>query len=160
MKEPCKKTLIVGLGNPLSGDDGFGARVLEQLHEHAHGAGRSPGVALVDAHTDLLNHFETLAQYDGIVLVDAILDPDGKLGQPGSVSVFEEETFLSWPETSPGVHQVSPLLTVKLFRILHPEVRPQIRLVGLAVDHIRRLPCYATDERIALGAEAVLSLIL
>jgi Ni,Fe-hydrogenase maturation factor len=102
---------------------------------------------------------ETFAGYDRVVLVDAILDPDGKLGQPGSISIFDEEAFLAWPETSPSVHQISPLLAVKLFRVLHPDARSRITLVGLLVDQIRRSPCYATDERIVQGADAVLTMI-
>jgi Ni,Fe-hydrogenase maturation factor len=31
MTAPPKKTLLLGLGNPLSGDDGFGPCVLERL---------------------------------------------------------------------------------------------------------------------------------
>ena len=144
---------MIGLGNPLSGDDGFGAHVLEQLR---------PGVSafpdhtiLSDAHTDLLNHIENFSGYDCVILVDAILDPDGKLGHPGHIALFNEEAFASWPETSPSVHQVSPLLAVKLFRLLHPEAKSQITLVGLLVDQISRTPRYATDRMIAEGASAV-----
>jgi hydrogenase maturation protease len=148
---------VIGLGNPLSGDDGFGARVLEQLR---------PGVSafpdqttLSNAHTDLLNHIENFSGYDCVILVDAILDPDGKLGHPGHIALFNEEAFASWPETSPSVHQVSPLLAVKLFRLLHPEAKSQITLVGLLVDQISRTPRYATDDMIAEGAKSVLAII-
>ena len=157
MKEKRQKTLVVGLGNPLSGDDGFGARVLERLH--GQGAGLPPGASLLDAHTDLLNHLETFAGYDRVVLVDAVLDPDGKLGEPGAVSTFDEEALLALSETSPSVHQVSPLLAVKLFRVLHLEARPRITLVGLLVDQISLSPRYATDERIKRCADTVLDLI-
>jgi hydrogenase maturation protease len=148
---------VVGLGNPLSGDDGFGARVLAHLNENR--AGLPPGASLLDAHTDLLNHLETLACYDRVVLVDAILDANGKLGIPGTVSVLDEEALLALSESSPSVHQVSPLLAVRLFRTLHPEALPRIILVGLLVDRISRSLVYATEERIALGADAVLKAI-
>ena len=72
MKQPGKKTLLVGLGNPLSGDDGFGPCVLERLH--AAGLDCVPDVSLVDAGTDLLNYIESFSEYDRVVLIDAILD--------------------------------------------------------------------------------------
>jgi hydrogenase maturation protease len=158
LKEQLEKKLVVGLGNPLSGDDRFGAQVLGLLHQN--GTGLLPGVSLSDAHTDLLSHMDDFAEYDRVVLVDAILDPEGKLGEPGRVLVLKEEAFLSWPETSPGVHQVSPLLAVKLFRLMHPEARTQITLVGLVVDRINLLPCYVTAESVRKGAASVQALVV
>ena len=159
MKEPTvsRRILVVGLGNPLSGDDGFGAHVLELLHQN--GTGLLPGVSLADAHTDLLNHIEDFAQYDCVVLIDAILDPEGKLGRWGRVLAFKEEVFLSWADISQDIHKLSPLLAVKLFRLLHPGAQTQIALAGLLVDHIDQAPCYLTAESVAEGAAAVQSLL-
>lgn len=157
MNEPRNRTLLVALGNPLSGDDGFGARVMERLRSAPEGF--PPGVSLVDAGTDLLNHIESFAEYDRVVLIDAVLDPEGKLGQPGRVVAFDEEALLSWPETSEGVHQMSPLLGVRLFRILHPEAQARIHIIGLCVDRISHSPLYMTDERIEEAVSAVRALL-
>lgn len=145
--------LVAGLGNPLSGDDCFGARVVELLRRK--GKAFPPGVTLADAHTDLLNHIGDFAGYDHVVLVDAILDPEGKLSPPGRVVVFEEETYLSWPESSESVHQITPLLAVKLFRTLYPSAQTRITLVGLLVDRIDLAPRYVTAESVEEGAAAV-----
>ncbi|MBN1570736.1 MAG: hydrogenase maturation protease [Acidobacteria bacterium] len=150
------KTLILGLGNPLSGDDGFGAGVLDFLRHE--GMESMPDVALVDAHTDLLNHLEEFAEYDLILLIDAILDPDNKLGQPGRIVALREKEFLHWSEASSSVHQMSPMLAVKLFRQLYPENRSRIFLIGLVVDQLTRDLRYATQERIRLAAAAIKNL--
>jgi hydrogenase maturation protease len=147
------KTLLVGLGNPLNGDDGFGPRVLERLQTAAQDL--PPDVTLVDAGTDLLNHIESFAGYDRILLVDAILDPERKLGSPGRVAVLSEEAFLSWSETSQSAHQVSPLTGIKLFRVLHPAADTRIHLVGLFVDQISHSPLYLTEERIEEAIAAI-----
>ena len=149
--------LILGLGNPLSGDDGFGARVLELLHRD--GTESLPGVSLIDAHTDLLNHIESFLTCDRVVLIDAILDPEYKLGKPGQVVVLHEKAFLSWPEASPSVHQMSPVLAVKLFRQLYPAAQTQVHLVGLLVDQLTRAPRYATEDRIREAAAAISALV-
>ena len=147
------KVLILGLGNPLSGDDGFGARVLDLLHRN--GTEFLPDVTLVDAHTDLLNHIESFAAYDRVVLVDAILDPENKLGNPGQIVVLHEKEFVAWSEASSSAHQMSPILSVKLFRQLYPAVQTQIVLVGLLVDQLTHSPRYATDERIRKAVAAI-----
>ncbi len=146
MNRTENRTLLVALGNPLNGDDGFGPQVLERLHEAADAL--PPGVELVDAGTDLLNHIESFAGRDRVVLIDAVLDPEGKLGSAGTVAVMDEESFQSWSETSQSVHQVSPLLGLKLFRALNPEAKTQIFLVGLLVDQISQKPRYLTEDRI------------
>jgi hydrogenase maturation protease len=156
-RDSRRKTLVLGLGNPLSGDDRFGARVLDLLHQNH--TELPPDVLLEDAHTDLLNQIDTFAECDRVVLIDAILDPEGKKGKPGRVLVMAEDEFLSWPEASQSVHQVSPLLAVKLFRILHPAAQTQITLVGLIVDRIDQAPRYATAEIIKEGAAAVRALV-
>ena len=122
------KTLILGLGNPLSGDDGFGAQVLGFLHQE--GTELPSHITLVDAHTDLLNHIESFADYDKVVLIDAILDVEGKMGKPGRIVVLCEEDFLSWSENSQSVHQMSPILALRLFRQLYPSAQTQISLVN------------------------------
>jgi len=147
----------VGLGNRLSGDDAFGSRVLEQLRRQE--PPPPPGVTAVDAHTDLLNHLEDFAVYDDVVLVDAVLDPENKLGASGRVVVLREETFQSWTEASPGVHEMTPLLAVKLFRALYPQAETKFTLLGLAVDRLTSNPLYATDARIAEALAALLSLL-
>jgi hydrogenase maturation protease len=141
-----RKTLLLGLGNPLSGDDVFGSRVLGQLQSSK--TALPPGITLIDAHSDLLNHIEDFAKYDGILLIDAILDPESKLGEPGKIVVLQEEKLQSLPEASQSVHQISPLLAVKLFRTLHPEARTQFTLIGLIIDQLKSEPCYATTDRI------------
>ena len=157
MRQASRKILVAGLGNILSGDDGFGSRVLERLRRQA--TPLPPGVTAVDAHTDLLNHLEDFAAYDEVVLVDAVLDPENKLGEPGRIVVLKEATFLSWPESSQGAHQMTPLLAVKLFRALSPEAQTQFTLVGLIVDQLGSNPLYATEARIAEALAAVQSLI-
>jgi hydrogenase maturation protease len=156
--DPRKKTLVIGLGNPLRGDDGFGTRVLESLAHQ--GAEFLREIALVDAHTDLLSQIESFQAFERVLLVDAILDPEGKLGEAGRIAVFEQEMLLSLPETSTGAHQISPLLAVKLFRSLHPEALTEFVLVGLLVDQVDRTPHYATDSKIQEGALVVRNFLL
>jgi hydrogenase maturation protease len=143
--------LVLGLGNPLLGEDGFGSAVIELLRQRP---GLSAAVDLVDAHTDLLAQVETLGSYDEVVLVDVVIGG----GHPGVVEVVDEETFMRWPETSPSCHQISPLLAVKLFRALQPQAATRITLVALHADAVRAAPGVATSV-VAAGGEAVVGIV-
>ena len=144
--------LVLGLGNPLADADGFGPAVVDALRV-------SPdlpdGGELIDVHTDLLNYIDRLVGRDCVVLVDAMLSASS----PGVV-VFDEETFSTWEQRSTGVHGMSALAAVKLFRRLYqpadapPFARPRIALVAYLVhetDFSRPL----APEVIRAGAEAV-----
>ena len=142
--------LVVGVGNPLAGDDGFGGAVIDRLRQRGD---RPESVDLVNAHTDLLGQIDTFAAYDEIVLVDAVIGA----GASGGVAVFDEWTFSNWPDTSPGSHQMSPLAAVKLFRVLHPHAATRIMLVALSTDRVMIGPG-VPDAAVAAGVEMVVRL--
>lgn len=146
------KSLVLGLGNGLAGADGFGPAVLEQLRDRP----IPDEVDLVDAGTDMLAHIDRFHAYDLVVLVDAVLSEDGP-----RVEVVSEETFGSWQDTSPGVHEISPILCVKLFRTLQvefPPERPVIVLVALMVPE-REFSRPPADEWTHDGAVRVLDVV-
>jgi len=68
------RRLVLGLGNRLVGEDGFGSAVIEMLRRRPD---LPANVDLVDAHTDLLAHLETIASYDEVVLVDVVVGASG-----------------------------------------------------------------------------------
>jgi hydrogenase maturation protease len=126
----AQTSLVVGIGNPLQGADGFGPAVIASLRASA---SLPPDTQLIDAHTDLLALIDRFAAFDQVVLVDAVLG-DGR----AEVIVFDEPAFAQWPTESPSSHQVSALVAVGLFRRLYPEARTRISLVGLNVDEVTR----------------------
>lgn len=61
-------TLVLGLGNPLRGDDGVGPVVIDWLHRH----GLPPGTVVVDGGTGGLELVLTLANCRRAIIVDAV----------------------------------------------------------------------------------------
>jgi hydrogenase maturation protease len=59
--------LVIGLGNPLRGDDGVGPRLVEELTRR----GLPPGVTALDAGTGGLDLLPVLEGWQRVVLVDA-----------------------------------------------------------------------------------------
>lgn len=140
------RTLVIGIGNPLQGADAFGPAVVGRLRARRD---LPDTVDLEDGDTDLLASLDRFASFEHVVLVDAVLG-DGT----GGVVAIDEQTFSTWSLDSPGVHELSPVLVVRLFRRLYPASRARFTLVGLDVQQIdgMPLPAHLADD----GADAVL----
>jgi hydrogenase maturation protease len=146
----AQTSLIVALGNPLQGCDGFGAAVLERLHAE----GSLPAsVELLDGATDLLGCLDQFAAFDLVVLVDALIG-DG----PRLVTVIEERDFLTWKPHATSAHELSPLIALQLFRHLQPDARTRFVLVGLRVAE-GEFTSGVTSREASAGAEAVLRVL-
>ena len=146
-------SLVLGLGNRLSGADAFGPAVIDRLRDES----LRPGVTIVDAGTDLLGWIGRFAEYDRIVLVDAVAVESAAdaPAAPPCVAIVGEAVVSEWNARSPGVHEISPLVALRLFRALHGGTPgPVIHLVGLFVtetDFSRR----PEITEVALGVAAV-----
>jgi hydrogenase maturation protease len=143
--------LVLGLGNPLADADGFGPAVIEDLRATG---GLPTAVELVDVHTDLLGYIDRFAGRDHVILVDAMI-----ASNDWGIGVFSEETFSAWNERSTGVHGLSALMAVKVFRRLQPVgaapfASPRITLVAHLVTEADF--CRAPEpEAVRAGAQTV-----
>ena len=79
------RTIVIGLGNPLLGDDGVGWRVadeVEQLIATARAAGRTlPDIEIERLGVGGLRLMEVLTGYSAAILVDAAEFPDRPVGE-------------------------------------------------------------------------------
>lgn len=73
-----KSILILGVGNILFTDEGFGVRVAEELDQHY---AFSPNVSLLDGGTLGLRLMGPIMEADYLIIVDIVLNE----GQPGDV---------------------------------------------------------------------------
>jgi len=116
--------LLIGLGNPLMGDDGIGWRVAERLAADP----RLPADAeAICGGTDLLR---CAAQIEGrrwVILVDAVQDD----APPGTVSIIEEDAMDLNREHA---HHLSAGQAVKLLRLTMPV---GFTLLGVSVQSAR-----------------------
>jgi len=80
---------VVGIGNPMMGDDGIGPRLVAELQ------GSDVGVDLIDLGTGGMTLVHVLARYDAVAIVDAV---DMGLS-PGEVRVFAPGEAVSLKET-------------------------------------------------------------
>lgn len=110
------KTVVVGVGNPLRGDDGFGPALIARLQ------GASKGVCIDAGHAPE-NHLGRILKEkpDTILLVDV-----ADLGlAPGEYRVLEPREIL---KTGLTTHEMSPRM---LIEFLEKETRAEILMLGV-----------------------------
>ena len=112
--------LVAGIGNVFLGDDGFGVAVAERLARSA----VAPGVHVEDYGIRGMDLAYALADYDVVVLVDAV--PRGE--PPGTLYVIEPEVDTELP-AGPDAHGMDPVQVLALARALGGEL-PRVLVVG------------------------------
>jgi hydrogenase maturation protease len=122
--------LVLGLGNPMAGDDGVGSHLARRLRHHP---GLPAGTDVLEAGTDLLRLADQLYDRPWVILIDALLDP----GEPGMLVRFDGE--LTELEHRPGgVHHLSPVQALRLLRCLYPALRAiPISVLGVTISDVR-----------------------
>lgn len=91
-----KKTLVIGYGNPLRGDDGVGWRVVDAVNEWA-----LDDVEAIACHQLVPELAEPVSRAAQVIFVDAAVD-----GTPGTVSV--SVVFRDSPSAPASTHHVGP----------------------------------------------------
>ena len=107
-----KKAIVLGLGNVLYGDEGFGVRLAERLDQHHT---FTPELEIVDGGTRGLALLPYIEQADSMLVLDAV---DMALS-PGASVILEGEAIPRWLVTRKlSLHQTSfaELLALAAFR--------------------------------------------
>ena len=142
--------LVLGIGNVLWADEGFGVRSVQTLHQRWH---TPPQVQVVDGGTQGLYLLDHVCEASHVVVLDAI---DFGL-PPGTLKVFRDGEVPVWSDTVMSLHQASfqELLSLARLRDRFPThitligVQPQILddLGGSLSDLVRA----RVDEAVALA---------
>jgi hydrogenase maturation protease len=109
------KTIVLGVGNILVGDEGAGVHVAHLLQK----SGGIDGVEIVDGGTGGFHLLEYFEDYERVILVDATLD-----GQPpGTLTILRPQFSSDYPPTL-GAHDIGlkDLLDSVFLLGRHPKV--------------------------------------
>jgi len=71
------KTLVLGLGNPILGDDSVGFRVIQELKDKF----SRPGLTLMESSASGLGLLDLITGYDKVIIIDAIQTEGGQAGK-------------------------------------------------------------------------------
>ena len=125
---------VLGLGNVLLGDDGFGPSVIELLrarYEFAAAAG-APRVELLDVGTPGLGLPAHLC-HDAVILVDTV----AAAAEPGALGLYRRADLDSLP-AKPRVSPHDPAVQEALWLVdLDGRGPRELLLVGVVPEHVR-----------------------
>lgn len=127
-KRPAGRTVVIGLGNPLMGDDGLGLAALERLREEWD---VPPEVELVDGGTWGMNLLPVIEDADHVILIDAI----DAAAAPGTAIVVERAKLPRYLATKISPHQVD-LRDVLALAELRGTLPADTVAVGLQPAHV------------------------
>jgi hydrogenase maturation protease len=124
------RTIVIGLGNPILGDDGVGWVVAKEVMNHL-----SPDLDVAVDRLSLggISLMERLIGYDRAILIDALVSEH----EPGSVIVSRLEEL---PDNSAfhltSTHDMSLQNAIKLGRQMGAKLPQDVTVVGISAKHI------------------------
>lgn len=106
------QTLIVGVGNPLLGDDAVGWHIVENLSQMV----MPTEVRILDCGCDLLNLASCIDKPRMIIVVDAIRAG----GKPGQIHTFDLDELDAIQTKKPSAHQLQIVDALRLLKQMYP----------------------------------------
>jgi len=119
--DPVGRTVVIGLGTPLMGDDGLGLVALERLRALA-----PAGVELVDGGTWGMMLLPTVESADRLLLLDAIAADQA----PGTLIELEDDAVPRHFNLKFSTHDID-LLDVLALAALRGRTPPRLVALGL-----------------------------
>ncbi len=129
------KTLVLGIGNILMGDEGIGVHAVNYLEKHF----SRPGVDYLDGGTGGFHLMEYFHQYHHVIILDAVLD-----GQPpGTIHVLRPRFSRDYPPTLTA-HDIGLKDMLDAIHLLQQQ--PRITLVAVSIGKVPSLSTELTAE--------------
>lgn len=129
--------LIIGLGNPILGDDGVGWLVVQKVEENLKSKEFS------DYNLDIefdylslggLSLMERVEGYRDVILVDSILTGDNPIGTVYSMPLTSFPNFSSGHSTS--IHDTSLAIALELGRKMGLDLPAEVWVVGIEAENV------------------------
>lgn len=122
-----KKSIVVGLGNPILTDDGVGNKIAEQLRDKV-----GAEVEVVEASLAGFNLLDLLKGYDTAVLIDAIQTKGGKVGDIYKLSKDD----LAFSQRLASVHDINLFTAWELGEQLGIKLPKKLVIFAIEVEDV------------------------
>jgi hydrogenase maturation protease len=133
-----RRTLILGLGNPILSDDGVGCCVAMALKDTL----KEPEVDVLEAGIAGLDFLDLLSGYDKAIIIDAIQTDKGK---PGQIYRLEPE-ILAETRHAGTPHDVNLATALELGKKLGLPLPRQITIYAIEVKDVTSFSEECTPE--------------
>ena len=121
------RTLVLGLGNPLLGDDAVGLKVAARVRDRLNGA---PGVEVEEEEAGGLRLMERMTGFDRAVLVDAAVTG----GTPGEVRRLTPDDLPT--QRTAAAHGIDLPRALALGRHLGYPMPSDVRIVAIEAESV------------------------
>jgi hydrogenase maturation protease len=131
-----KKTLIIGLGNPILTDDGVGVKVARAIEEIID-LDSHPDLTITEASAGGLRLMEAMLDYDRVVLIDAYyLNPETTI--PGKIHhlTLEDLKSVSPTQHSTSAHDTSLVTALAAAEKLGYKIPGEFSIYAVEVENI------------------------
>ncbi|MBN2502734.1 MAG: hydrogenase maturation protease [Anaerolineales bacterium] len=125
-----EKMLVIGLGNPILGDDRVGWVVVENVQERL---GKN-GVDYAFLSVGGIRLMEHMAGYDRVIIVDAIITEGGKPGEIHSFPLAELPDPTGGHTTS--VHDTSLMTALEMGRMMDVYIPEDVHVIGIEAHRV------------------------
>jgi len=129
------KTIILGIGNLILGDDGVGVHIANELKKHIN----SPNITVDEAITGGMNLLDLLLGYDKAIIIDAVKSKNSEKGEVKKILLSDFTTMHSC-----NPHDVSLVEAIDMAKKLGEDRIPkEIVIIGIMMKEI---PCEFGEE--------------
>ncbi len=121
------KSLILGVGNPILGDDGAGIKVVNELKKPL----KNAPVDIKEAATGGIPLVEQMLDYDKVILVDAMLELESGITDNFAPSSLEKR------ENPSGLHGMDFITSFEIMKSMYPDRMPElaeIEIYGIGIE--------------------------
>ena len=124
------KTIVLGIGNLILGDDGVGVHVANEVKKHIN----SPDVTVDEAITGGMNLLDLLLGYNKAIIVDAVKSENSENGEVKRILLRDFTTMHSC-----NPHDVSLAEAIEMAKKLGEDRIPkEIVIIGIMM---KKIPC-------------------
>jgi hydrogenase maturation protease len=130
------KTLVLGIGNTLLGDDGIGVYASRELAEKI----SDGNVTVIDTAIDGLNLLDVIRKYERMIVIDAILDD---MAEAGTIFRLTQDQIPAGSSSGASSHNLNLATTLKIGNTIFPgEMPKEVVVFAVASQNVD----YVTEE--------------
>jgi hydrogenase maturation protease len=124
------KTIVLGVGNQILGDDGVGVHIAKELRKHI----QHPDVTIDEAITGGMNLLDLILGYDKAIIADAVKTEGEENGTVKRIPIGDFSTMHSC-----NPHDVSLIEAIEIAKkIGETKIPREIIIIGVMM---RQIPC-------------------
>jgi len=125
------RTIVLGVGNKILGDDGVGLHVVNELKKYIK---NNSNVTIDEAATGGMNLLDLLLGYEKAIIVDAVKSEDAEIGEVKRIPLDDFDTMHSC-----NPHDISLTEAIELAKKMGEDHIPrEIIIIGIMM---KQLPC-------------------